>query len=137
MENEVCLAIASSCDWAAGLAFSVVAGGIVTGLVVSGLRWLARVWEWNGWRLEASTAVKACVERLAITLIAVYNFEAAAAFAVVWMGLVYATYWNRPNRTLSADDEEIRRWARRSHTALLGYLLSAMFALGGALIVCG
>ena len=142
MDGHFCTA--SPCMLPYGVLLSLA--GAVAGLVVYGLRKLAGTWKPQPCARHLYEILVGIIERGAITLIAVYDVKGAGAFAAAWIGLKLASGWNRKQRDVTDSgggtdkasdtetDDELRVGAQ---TSMVGSLISALFALAGAMIICG
>ena len=140
--------------FATGFAVSIGLGQFVVERLVRHFQNLGGVNKRGNEVRELTDDERACtkkfgyIERAAITIIGIYDLQAAGVFVLTWMGLKLACYWNRPGRIRPRKDNEneieaaeaeeiIRRVARGGLTALIGSLISALFGIAGALIATG
>jgi hypothetical protein len=120
--------------WITGLTISLVIGGLATWLFL----WLLRKWICSSERLRLSEGSKSVpawltgvLERLFFTILVGLNVSGAPAAMVGWLALKLATNWNHPDWK---DKPDARTFA---FSALLGGLVSMLFALIGGLICAG
>ena len=133
MNGQFCTA--SVCQWVlGGLLVSLVLGAVAAP-VRYGLRKLAGTWEPQSCKRHIYDFLIGFIERGAITVIATYDLKAGAAFATTWIGLKLASGWHRSRKDLT--NEEVDILAVGATTGMVGSLISALFALAGALIICG
>lgn len=140
MEGEFC----STTDRAllVGLTLSLIGGGLCAWLIVELMNWTNPRPEKipgekhdNCIKAFVSKNTMGLLERFAITAIATYNLSAAGAFILAWMGLKLAANWNRSGRG-GSDDAGWRYLGRRTQASLTGSLVSAGFAIAGAMMIC-
>ena len=121
-------------EWTFGLLFSLVGGGITTWAFLKILRW------WLGVppkpRLSDGSKgvppwVTGAVERLFFTVLIGFDVPAAPAAMIGWLALKLATNWNHP------DWKEKPNARTFALSALLGGLISMLFAFLGGLICAG
>jgi hypothetical protein len=118
-------------NWMIGLLFSVVVGGIATGLLLKGLRhWLGTLPKprLSGDTKEVPPWLMGAVERLFFTVLIGVDVSGTPTAMIGWLALKLATNWNHPDWKAKPD---IRTFAL---SALLGGLISMFFALLGGLV---
>jgi hypothetical protein len=119
--------------WVLGLGFAVLVGGIVTSLFV----WLLRAWT-GAPKATASAEegrsvppwLTGVVERLFFAVLVGLSVPGAPAAMMGWLALKLATNWNH-------SDVTVANARPLAFTALLGGVVSMLFALVGGLICAG
>ena len=111
-----------------GLSVSLVGGGLAAHVCLRMLRLTAEK-DTKGKRVPPW--VTGVVERLFFTCFAAFSFQAAPGAMITWIGLKMLTNWNRLSSPDAAENQKQRALA---FSALLGGLVSMLFALIGGLI---
>ena len=119
--------------WVLGLSFAVLVGGIVTSLFV----WLLRAWTGAPKTTAQADEGRAVppwltgvVERLFFAVLVGLSVAGAPAAMMGWLALKLATNWNH-------SDVTVANARPLAFTALLGGVVSMLFALVGGLICAG
>ena len=115
----------------AGLTLSLVGGYVV----VRGVLWALRKYQGLAEKPERSAGeprrvppwLTGVMERLFFTVVVAFDISGAAIAMIGWITLKLATNWNRPG-TQSQE-----RWSAWAFSALIGGLVSMLFALLGGL----
>jgi hypothetical protein len=119
-------------QWLIGLSFAIVVGGIVTGLLIAGLRRgvsLGVKPKIAGPRIPAW--VVGAVERTVFCILVGLDVSGAVTAMMGWLALKMASNWNRKDLD---DNPKARGFAL---SALLAGLVSMLFAALGGLICRG
>ncbi len=117
--------------WSTGMFVSLAIGQLVTGLFLKSVR--------NHYKIELGSStspgipayVIGLVERLFFTIIVAFNISATAIAMIGWLTVKMVSNWNRTGGSSSAD------FAPAALSALLGGMVSMLFALLGGLICSG
>jgi len=119
-----------------GLFTSLVVGSWVTGFFLRrvrrrldrlrGLRGDSDPAPWHGVQ-DIPPWLTGVIERLFFTVVVAFNVPGAVVAMIAWLGVKMATDWNRPPATPPAG----------AMSALLGGLVSMLFAVAGGLICSG
>ncbi|VVP26484.1 hypothetical protein PS862_04133 [Pseudomonas fluorescens] len=121
-------------EWVIGLMLSLVGGGIVCWIFLKALRW----WLGDSPKPRLSEGSKGVppwitgvIERLFFTILIGLEVSAGPTAMIGWLGLKLATNWNHPDWKGKPN--------ARTHalSALLGGLISMLFAMLGGLICAG
>jgi hypothetical protein len=121
-------------QWATGMTFSVIVGGIVTCAFLEGLRRyqkLGKDSDGSGDSRPVPPWLRGVMERAFFSVIVALNISGAAIAMIAWLTLKMVTNWNRPGG--SRDLKEIRL----AFSALLAGLVSMGFAIVGGVICRG
>jgi len=70
------------------------------------------------------------MERLFFTVVVAFDVSGAAIAMIGWITLKLATNWNRPG---TQSQEQWSKWSAWAFSALIGGLVSMLFALLGGL----
>ena len=123
--------------WLIGFAVSLLFGQAATLLFVWCLRRrLERQhpertdFPWRNTPADVQPWLTGTVERIFFTLAAAFHVSGAVVAMIAWVGLKMATDWNRPGGAGGQNP------AGGAWTALLGGLVSMLFALLGG-VICG
>lgn len=117
-------------QWFSGLGFSLFVGGLVTWLFLRLLR--STLGEMPRLSHKGIPAwLTGGVERLFFTVLVGLEVSGAPAAMIGWLALKLATDWNHPDWKEKAAAREF------AVSALLGGLVSMLFALIGGLICAG
>lgn len=118
--------------WAIGMGFSVIVGGIVTWAFLKLLRKYQRLEkDPDGPSRAVPSWLTGVVERTFFTVIVALEFPGTAVAMVAWLTLKMVTNWNR-----AGGSQDIKQ-VRLSFSALLGGLISMLFAVVGGVICRG
>jgi hypothetical protein len=121
----------------AGLALSRLGGGIFAHVIL----WALRKYQGLGEKPKRSEGepnrvppwLTGVTERLFFTIIVAFDISGAATAMIGWITLKLVSNWNRT----SPQSPEHEQWSAWAFSALIGGLVSMLFALLGGLVCSG
>jgi hypothetical protein len=115
--------------WVIGLFVSLGVGWLVTYQFVRWVRAHYRIEEHTGAAAFVPPWLTGLVERLFFTVLIAFNISGTAVAMIGWIAAKMAANWNRPGTPVA--------FAGAALSALLGGMMSMLFALLGGLICSG
>ncbi len=115
--------------WVIGLLVSLAVGWLVTGQFVRWVRTHYGIGEHTGASPFVPPSLTGLVERLFFSVLVAFNISGTAVAMIGWIAAKMATNWNRLGTPV--------QFSAAALSALLGGMVSMLFALLGGLICSG